>query len=122
MQVKYAIAAAAVAFGVAGAVWTMSRPSDIPAYIPREAAGPAGSPEGAYEIHRMLLADIETGEINTAGLNALRAEVIRYNAQALGNGSRATDHYWNEMGPDNVGGRTRAIVAITENLLYAGAA
>jgi photosystem II stability/assembly factor-like uncharacterized protein len=121
MQVKYAIAATAVAFGVAGAVWTMSRPSDIPAYIPREAAGPAGSPEGAYEIHRMLLADIETGEINTAGLNALRAEVIRYNAQALGNGSRATDHYWNEMGPDNVGGRTRAIVAITENLLYAGA-
>tara|TARA_B110000196_G_scaffold266510_1_gene239800 strand:- start:643 stop:3861 length:3219 start_codon:yes stop_codon:yes gene_type:complete len=75
---------------------------------------------GAAEITRMLLADVETGEINAKGLTELRKDVLKYaSAQSLVN-SKNTDLSWTEMGPDNVGGRTRAIVAVNEDLIYAG--
>jgi len=77
--------------------------------------------DGAAEITRMLLADVETGEINSKGLCELREDVLKYaSAQSLAN-SKTTDISWSEMGPDNVGGRTRAIVAVNEDLIYAGA-
>ncbi|HIG58158.1 MAG TPA: T9SS type A sorting domain-containing protein [Flavobacteriales bacterium] len=76
---------------------------------------------GAAEITRMLLADVETGEINSKGLSELREDVLKYaSAQSRAN-SKTTDISWSEMGPDNVGGRTRAIVAVNEDLIYAGA-
>jgi len=76
---------------------------------------------GAAEITRMLLADVETGEINSTGLSELREDVLKYaSAQSRAN-SKTTDISWTEMGPDNVGGRTRAIVAVNEDLIYAGA-
>ena len=69
--------------------------------------------------------DIETGEMNESGMNELRDEVIRMAAQQ-GSSDRSTEHHWNEMGPDNIGGRTRAIAAVIpedgseETILYAG--
>ncbi|HIK67785.1 MAG TPA: T9SS type A sorting domain-containing protein [Flavobacteriales bacterium] len=76
---------------------------------------------GAAEITRMLLADVETGEINSKGLSELREDVLKFaSAQSRAN-SKTTDISWSEMGPDNVGGRTRAIVAVNEDLIYAGA-
>ena len=76
---------------------------------------------GAAEITRMLLADVETGEINSKGLSELREDVLKFaSAQSRAN-FKTTDISWSEMGPDNVGGRTRAIVAVNEDLIYAGA-
>ena len=49
----------------------------------------------------MLRGDIETGEMNEDGLRELRHEVERFAANQSSN-NRATDHYWNEMGPDNM--------------------
>ena len=63
--------------------------------------------------------------MNEDGLRELRHEVERFAANQSSD-NRATDHYWNEMGPDNIGGRTRAIAAIIpedgseEQVLYAG--
>ena len=89
------------------------------------AAQPAHSPEGAWEIQKLLRGDIATGEMNEDGLRELRHEVERFAANQSSN-NRATDHYWNELGPDNIGGRVRAIAAIIpedgseEQVLYAG--
>jgi len=93
---------------------------EAPAYQPRKSETIAAEPSGAAEIRRAMLADVETGEINEAGLQALREEVIRFAQQPAQNGARATDHYWNELGPDNVGGRARAIVALSETSLLTG--
>jgi len=75
---------------------------------------------GAAEITRMLLADVETGEINAKGLTDLRKDVLKYASVQSRVNSKNTDLTWSEMGPDNVGGRTRAIVAVNEDLIYAG--
>ena len=79
--------------------------------------------DGAEEIHRMLMADIETGEINVQGLQELRKEVQKFaNKQALSQ-SKSSAVSWTEMGPDNIGGRTRALAIHPddESVLYAGA-
>lgn len=89
-------------------------------YVPTHLDTPSASPEGAFEIRRRLLADIETGEINAEGLRALEAAVSKKAAKDAATGAKATDHYWNEMGPDNIGGRTRAICAVTELTLFTG--
>jgi hypothetical protein len=35
-------------------------------------------------------------------------------------GNRELNMSWWEMGPDNIGGRTRAILALTDNVIFAG--
>ncbi|MGY8902381.1 MAG: hypothetical protein ACKVI1_07290, partial [Flavobacteriales bacterium] len=58
---------------------------------------------GAAEITRMLLGDVETGEMNSSGLAHLRNKVLKFaSAQARAN-TKNTDLSWVEMGPDNVG-------------------
>ncbi len=128
MQLKTIFtASAAVALALAG--WQISSSVNSPAsleYSPRAVEEKTQAPDGAWEIQQKLLGDIETGEINEEGLRNLRDEVSRFSAQQSIDG-RATDHYWNEMGPDNIGGRTRAIAAVIpqdgseETVLYAGA-
>ena len=128
MQLKTIFtASAAVALAITG--WQISNTetsSDSMTYTPRVDESTAQAPDGAWEIQQMLLGDIETGEMNVEGLRDLQAEVSRFGVQQAIDG-RATDHYWNEMGPDNIGGRTRAIAAVIpedgseETVLYAGA-
>ncbi len=128
MQLKTIfMASAAVALALTGWQINNTQNSDEAlGYSPRAASTEAQAPDGAWEIQQKLLGDIETGEINEEGLRELRGEVVRYAAQQSLDG-RATDHYWNEMGPDNIGGRTRAIAAVIpedgseESVLYAGA-
>ncbi len=128
MQLKTIFtASAAVALALTGWQINNTQYSDEAlGYAPRAASPEAQAPDGAWEIQKKLLGDIETGEINEEGLRELRGEVVRYAAQQNLDG-RATDHYWNEMGPDNIGGRTRAIAAVIpedgseETVLYAGA-
>ena len=133
MQLKsYFVASAAIVTAFVG--WQISSSNSITSsnsgetngYLPRVEAEKAQSPEGAWEIQKMLRGDIETGEMNEAGLFELRQEVERFAANQSVNG-RSTEHYWNEMGPDNIGGRTRAIAAVIpddpsveETVLYAG--
>ena len=128
MQLKTIFtASAAVALALTGWQINNTQNSDEAlGYAPRTASTEAQAPDGAWEIQQKLLGDIETGEINEEGLRELRGEVVRFAAQQSSDG-RATDHYWNEMGPDNIGGRTRAIAAVIpedgseESVLYAGA-
>ncbi len=133
MQLNKFFAAGAVAtFAFLG--WTLSfSPVDSTTvsesvsstYMPRSAVNLETSPDGAWEIQKLMRGDIETGEMNESGMNDLRADVIRM-ANQQASDDRATEHYWNEMGPDNIGGRTRAIAAVIpedgsdETILYEG--
>jgi hypothetical protein len=102
-----------------------SSASESSVYVPRSLNGIENSPDGAWEIQKLMRGDISTGEMNESGLNELRDEVIRMATQQSEN-DRDTEHYWNEMGPDNIGGRTRALAAVIpedgseETILYAG--
>jgi hypothetical protein len=91
--------------------------TDSTAYQPR-AERPEAQPDGAQEIRRMLLADSE-GNIDHAGLQQLRRRVVK--AAAKQSREKANSLSWFELGPDNIGGRTRAIVPVGNNTLYAGA-
>ncbi len=133
MQLNKFFAAGAVAtFALLG--WTLCfSPADsatisesgTSSYTPRTVDKLETTPDGAWEIQKLMRGDIETGEMNESGMNELRDEVIRMAAQQ-GSSDRSTEHQWNEMGPDNIGGRTRAIVAVIpedgseETILYAG--
>ena len=86
-------------------------------YAPRQDAAP--SAEGMQDVMLALRGDIETGEHNEAGLIILEQRA-RQHAEAQEANRSSAALYWNAMGPDNIGGRTRAIIAVTENLLYTG--
>jgi hypothetical protein len=58
--------------------------------------------------------------INSQGLSDLRADVLKRAAAQARNLQKETDLAWTEMGPDNVGGRTRTIAVVNENLIYTG--
>ena len=82
--------------------------SDTTAYQPR-AERPAAQPDGALEIRKMLLADAD-GNIDHEGLQQLRRRVVK--AAAKQSREKANALSWVELGPDNIGGRTRAIVPV----------
>jgi hypothetical protein len=127
MQSKYLVIPAALAFGAVYGLSTLLADSvaeapatRVAAYVPAAQSAPANSPDGAFEIRKMMLADMETGEINAAGLRQLEEAVIERAAKDAAAGAKATEHFWNEMGPDNIGGRARAICAVTEQVLFSG--
>lgn len=127
MQSKYLVIPAVLAIGTAFTVSNLlpDAPSDaaetrVASYVPRSVEAPAASPDGAYEIRKMMLADLETGEINAQGLQRLEQAVMDKARKDAAAGAKATDHFWNEMGPDNIGGRARAICAVTELTLFTG--
>ena len=89
-------------------------------YAPRASQNetPVADASGMEEIMLVLRADIETGEMNHEGLRQL-GERTRQVAAAQQT-SRSAAHYWNPMGPDNLGGRTRCILAVNELQLITG--
>ena len=107
MQSKYLVIPAALAFGAVYGLSALLTDSvaetpatRVAAYAPAAQSAPAYSPDGAYEIRKMMLADMETGEINAAGLRQLEEAVIERAAKDAAAGAKATEHFWNEMGPD----------------------
>ena len=97
--------------------------TDASAYSPRGTQNEVERDAlGASEITRMLAGDIETGEINAQGLAELRKGVEKFANAQSNRGAKSTDFTWAEMGPNNVGGRTRALAIHPDNesVLYAG--
>ena len=86
------------------------------AYQPRPSVA-AEEPHGAMDIRRMLLGDAN-GNIDHEGLATLRRQVEKTAKQQASR--KASAITWAELGPDNIGGRTRAIANIGNNVLYAG--
>lgn len=89
-------------------------------YAPRAAQTetPVADASGMEEVLLALRADIETGEMNHDGLRQLGERTRQVAAVQTSN--RSGGHYWNRMGPDNLGGRTRCILAVNEVQLITG--
>lgn len=82
-----------------------------PNYAPRVTATSTEGYAGAEAYYNMLHANVETGEVEIEDILRVRRA---YKAFAAGQ-QKAVGLQWLEMGPDNVGGRTRAIEINPQN-------
>ena len=107
--------------GVATALaFLQNGPNSTASYLPRQAQQePVANATGMEQVLMALRADVETGEMNHEGLRQL-GERTRQMAAAQSANRSSTSHYWNAMGPDNLGGRTRCILAVNELQLITG--
>jgi len=81
------------------------------AYFPKNTTLSSSAPlaKGMAEYYKMLRADVETGEIPVSEVLKIRKELEANYSAKVANIS------WQEMGPDNVGGRTRALIVDNQN-------
>ncbi|MFN2429381.1 MAG: T9SS type A sorting domain-containing protein [Cryomorphaceae bacterium] len=89
------------------------------AYVPRSDINQVQGAEGAFEYLRSIKANIYTGEIEAEDEIAMRKALKAKNKNGQ---SKNLDVFWESMGPNNVGGRTRAVYPLPDNptTIYAG--
>ena len=118
---KNTVFLSAIACSLCALAFLQSQPTERAEYGPRqvETEVPSTDASGMEELMLALRGDIETGEMNHEGLRQL-GERPRQTAAAQSANRSSTSHYWNAMGPDNVGGRTRCILAVNELQLFTG--
>lgn len=86
-------------------------------YQPRKSYAPVEDYYGAAEYYHFLRANPATGEFDKQLYNAVQKSAFAYNANKNNSALALT---WDEVGPDNIGGRTRAILSISNDLMFAG--
>ena len=86
-------------------------------YQPRKSFASAESYNDAAEYYRMMRANPETGELDAQVYYTIEERARALNASKNG---AALDLTWDEVGPDNIGGRTRAILIVSDDLMFAG--
>lgn len=86
-------------------------------YTPRYSNNLVHGFEGAAEYYNALRANPETGVIDVEAYRSIEKAEKAYRAEKSGS---SLGLEWTETGPDNIGGRTRAILAIDNNTLFAG--
>ena len=86
-------------------------------YHPRNSNAPVAGYYGASEYYKMMKANPETGEFDAQLYLAIRESAEAFNASKDGS---ALNIAWDEVGPDNIGGRTRAILIVSDELMFAG--
>ena len=86
-------------------------------YLPRHTEGEQGI-AGALEWYNQVQQNPETGTVDFKDVMTARQQVARLSA----NKSRSFNIQWENVGPNNVGGRTRAILVDKDNsnIIYAG--
>lgn len=119
MKIK-SIIAGIVAVVIIGGVLVSKLSTQEQVYTPRyDEANALSSPKGAAEYLNLLRANQITGEIDVNDYYGVRKQVQSVNRRS---NKSVLGFSWEHMGPDNVGGRTRAILIDKNNpnLLYAG--
>ena len=96
------------------------QPTD-PAKVVEPVEEEGESASGAARYLKMLKANPSTGTYSVADVKRAQEQAAQANAKAK---SSAFDISWRSLGPDNVGGRTRAIIVSNQdrNVLFAGGA
>jgi len=117
MKFKFTIAATAL---VALAVfYACSGNQELVAeYSPRSSDTKSASYLNSLEFMKLLRGNIKTGEFQNSDFLEMQEVVNRYSQNHAD--ERSVNLGWWEMGPDNVGGRTRAILLVDNNLVFAG--
>ncbi|HXH20009.1 MAG TPA: hypothetical protein VNJ07_13105, partial [Chitinophagales bacterium] len=114
-------------FGVAGITWWLLRNDFLGNHSGKSAPLPASSRQkeegirGAAKWLEARLANPETGKIDYREILRVRQWAAERKVSA-GTRSRALNLKWEKLGPDNIGGRTRAILIDRNNpnRMYAG--
>ncbi|NNE54790.1 MAG: hypothetical protein HKN32_02125, partial [Flavobacteriales bacterium] len=101
-----------------GFVSLLSSPEKVAEYSPRESDKIASSAEGMEWIYKKLRGNLETGEIEPQDWYEVRNAAMDHKRSQGAN--RALDLGWIEMGPDNIGGRTRALLIMDDMNVFAG--
>lgn len=91
--------------------------SDDKQYTPRNSNNLVQSYADAADLFEALRANPETGEVDFALYRKIKEDEKAYRAEK---GESSLDLSWHEVGPDNIGGRTRAILIVDEDLMLAG--
>ncbi len=86
-------------------------------YTPRSAQAAPQEPNAAAEYWRRMRGNIETGQVESEDLLRLREAVVK---MAKESATKENPLQWEEMGPDNIGGRTRALLVVTEDHIISG--
>ncbi|MFM9983945.1 MAG: hypothetical protein ACKVOK_01845, partial [Flavobacteriales bacterium] len=117
MKRKSLLALSAAALVTLSSWFVFSGEKKIASYAPREQRL-----EGTYNeslpYMKKLRGNIETGEFEPSDYLEVANAVANHDRNFGDN--RALNLSWWEMGPDNVGGRTRAILAVNDQLIFAG--
>ncbi|NND94489.1 MAG: T9SS type A sorting domain-containing protein [Flavobacteriales bacterium] len=83
-----------------------------PTYEPRESLKSQALWSGAEEVRNNLLADPETGEIDYNMIYEVQQAMSK---RPMNMGSKSNDLSWISAGPNNTGGRTRAVITYQED-------
>ncbi len=105
------------AVAIAATLTFLSMQEDSSSYIPRDDQEIAASPDGAAEVWRRLRADNQTGVVNESDYARLRKAAIKRQGASE---KAAPSMQWAEMGPDNIGGRGRALYIVNDNEIWTG--
>ena len=100
------------------AVITVLNNSGEAQYSPRELVDPSAHSKVNSDFFSMMRKNLKTGKVEPSDyINAAAATKFSRN-------SRATELTWEFAGPDNIGGRARAVIVdnVDPNLIYAGGA
>ncbi len=117
MKIKSLLALTTIGLMAAGLIWTCAPEKKTAAYQ-RYTRDKSSRYYESLELMRKLRGSIETGDFVTTEMSELATLVGEYDRSNGAN--RSVNLAWSEMGPDNVGGRTRAILAVDNELLFAG--
>jgi hypothetical protein len=106
---------------IAGVGWYVvtEEGQEVPAYTPRNDYNKvAANAEGAFEYYESIKANIYTGKIESEDILKMQKALEKAKLPQAKN----DDIDWESMGPNNVGGRTRAILPLNDspNSLLAG--
>lgn len=87
-------------------------------FVPRSQQQLEGDAAGAIEFQRMMRANIATGQVEETDYIEMRSAVRNFAKQSTEKSGPNLE--WSSMGPDNVGGRARALFIETEDLIWTG--
>lgn len=99
-------------------ITSLDSPEITSTYTPRDAVQASNSPNLTHYFNSHLKKNLETDKIEANDWMRTRNAVADHNRAYPGN--RSTDFTWHEMGPDNIGGRTRAILIVDDETIFAG--
>lgn len=113
MKMKFLLASVVVC--AVGSILYISQPNKVADFSPR-GNNVSQDAAGAAEVLKRLRANVETGEVEVADILRMKKA---YQSVAR-NAPKTLDMSWEQMGPNNIGGRTRAILAVDNNTIFAG--
>jgi hypothetical protein len=117
MKLKFTIGALALS-GIAVFFACTGGQDLVSGFVPRSTDAKNSSYYESLKFMKALRGNIESGEFQNSDFLEMQEVVNRYNVSRVAD--RSINLGWWEMGPDNVGGRTRAILAVDDQTIFAG--